>query len=301
MLQARRVSTTGAYSSPWNKWVLWCKQRKVDAISCPVTHVLDYLTRSFCQGLQYRTIGVHRSAISAYHSPVGNIPIGKHQDMCTLMTGVDNLRPPTTKHCTIWEVETVVKCLKEMRDDSNLSNKDLTFKTAMLLALTAMKRASKLHILDVRYMAVGEDRVRFQLAERPKHIRKRRGRPDPIKYLASEKTFCPVTTIKACTASWRENNLESRLFLSFVKPNKAVTTSTITLWLKEVLRTVGVGTTVFTGHSIRSASSSKAFAKGASIQDILKCGNWSRVSTWQYFYHKSISQDVAQVQHSLLV
>lgn len=56
-----------------------------------------------------------------------------------------------------------------------------------------------------------------------------------------------------------------------------------------MLKTAGIDTEVFQAHSKRSASSSKAYVKGASIKEILKMGNWSNVSVWQKFYKKDLS------------
>jgi hypothetical protein len=60
-----------------------------------------------------------------------------------------------------------------------------------------------------------------------------------------------------------------------------------------------VDANVFQPHSKRSASTSKAFAKGVSINDILKMGNWSSKSVWQRFYHKEFS--TAEIYQNLLL
>ena len=261
----------------------------MDPTNSTIKGVLDFLTNLFENGLQYRTIGVYRSAISAYHEVVGGKPIGQHQDICTFMAGVDNLRPPKPKYCTIWEVEQVLTYLKK-QEDSKISDKDLTLKTAMLLALTSVKRASEMHLLNIKFMSLGETKIVFQFGEKPKHFRKKGKRPDPVNFYASGEVLCPVQTLKHYlnrTQTWR-NDDESSLFLSFIKPHKPVTTSTISRWLKSVLENVGVDTSVFKGHSTRAASSSKVFSRGATIEEILKCGNWSRKSTWQTFYQKDI-------------
>ena len=158
------------------------------------------------------------------------------------MSGIDNLRPPTPKYNVIWEVEDVVKCLKNLGKDDQLSNKDLTLKTAMIMALTAIKRCSDLHILDTKFMALGENKIIFKLGEKPKGFRKKGKLPTPVKYLASGTDLCPVATIKHYverTKTWREKNKESRFFLSFIEPHKPVTSSTISRWLKTVLSNVG--------------------------------------------------------------
>ena len=112
----------------------------------------------------------------------------------------------------------------------------------MLSALTAIKRCSELHILDTKYMAIGTDKIIFQLAIRPKNFKGKGKKPDPIVFKASGGALCPVESIKAYierTKPWRSEQ-NSRLFISYVKPHKGVTPSTIGRWLKTVLANVGV-------------------------------------------------------------
>ena len=45
---------------------------------------------------------------------------------------------------------------------------------------------------------------------------------------------------------------------------------------------------MFTSHSVRAASTSKAKTLGISLSQILKKGQWSKESTWQKFYNKEI-------------
>ena len=47
---------------------------------------------------------------------------------------------------------------------ADLSFKELTLKTAMLMALANADRASDLHILDIRYMQSQSDKVQFTVA-----------------------------------------------------------------------------------------------------------------------------------------
>ena len=94
--------------------------------------------------LQYRTINVYRSAISAYHKQIDNKPVPRtpnteHPDVCALLAGINNIRPSIPRYSVIWEIEPVIKFLRDMGNDEALSDKDITLKTAMLLALTAIK------------------------------------------------------------------------------------------------------------------------------------------------------------------
>ena len=116
IFNARREGTTKNYESSWNKWVLWCRGRGVDPLTCPVTDVTDYLASLYDEGFEYRTIGVQRSAISAYHEPIVHegamTTVGKHPYISQVMSGIHNLRPPRPKHSFTWDVEKVLSMFK---------------------------------------------------------------------------------------------------------------------------------------------------------------------------------------------
>ena len=67
--------------------------------------------------------------------------------------------------------------------------------------------------------------------------------------------------------------------------------STISGWLKNVQKKAGIFISTSKAHSTRSASTSKADLSGAPIEETLKRGCWSKKSTWQKFYNKSIIQE----------
>ena len=64
--------------------------------------------------------------------------------------------------------------------------------------------------------------------------------------------------------------------------------STVSRWIKEILKETRVDVDVFKGHSTRSASTSKACLSGISVDDILSRRSWSNEFTWQKFYHKQV-------------
>ena len=66
---------------------------------------------------------------------------------------------------------------------------------------------------------------------------------------------------------------ESQLFLSYQEPHGSVSSDTIARWIKCILKGAGINTSLFTAHSIRSASSSKAFDQGANLEDKSLTGN----------------------------
>ena len=58
--------------------------------------------------------------------------------------------------------------------------------------------------------------------------------------------------------------------MSFKLPHKAVTSTTITIWVANVLKEAGVNVSGFSACSMRSAASSKASDKGLNLLGISK-------------------------------
>ena len=48
-------------------------------------------------------------------------------------------------------------------------------------------------------------------------------------------------------------------------------------------------TSIYNGHSTRSALSSKAASSGVTVSDILQAADWSSEETFQRFYHRQLS------------
>ena len=94
-------------------------------------------------------------------------------------------------------------------------------------------------------------------------------------------------------------NLDTK-FLSFIKPQKPISSATRARWIKEMLKCSEINTDIFKGHSVRSASASKAKSLGFTTNDILRKSNWSGESTWQRFHNKEIWSKGQIFQESVL-
>ena len=163
IVNSRRGGTTQTYESAWKKWGMWCRGRGLDPFTCPINHILDFLSGLFSSGTPYRTIGGHRSAISAYHTPfvidAAVVPAGRHPLVSALMSGVHNLRPPQAKYSFTWDIEVVLCLFKSWPLD--LTPKQLTQKVTTLLALIGVPRGAELHLFDLNYMADYGDKTDF--------------------------------------------------------------------------------------------------------------------------------------------
>ena len=102
--------------------------------------------------------------------------------------------------------------------------------------------------------------------------------------------LCPVILLNKYI-SYRESlslGDTDELIITFGKPYHPASKDTIARWIKDLVRISGADTDIFKPHRCRSASNSKAHITGVSIDNILKCGQWSSDSTFYKFYYRNI-------------
>ena len=252
--KSRRQSALGNYESTWKKWSGWCDSWKTDPFRCPVNYVLEHLSSLFYhEKLLYRTIGLHRSVIPAYHVHVDDKPIGQLPLVCSYLSGIFNSRPPQPKHLFVWDVQEVLNFIKSTWGETDiLGEKKLSLKLRMLLALTRSSRASGIHHLNIRFMLNTGDKVTFH--SHKLHESWRKGKPPPcltVYVYSLDKQLCVVQTLNRYLEMTKDRKDPSRtqLFLSYRKPYKEIASSTVSGWIKKVLQLANVDTNVFKGHS----------------------------------------------------
>ena len=145
---------------------------------------------------------------------------------------------------------------------ADLSPKQLTMKVTTLLALIGVPRGAELHMLNLNYLSKFEDRYVFGLAGNIKNGKEGKV-PDPVIFHRHplEEKLCPISCIDkylSLTDKWRPEGMPADFFLSY-RTHKPVCKSTIARWVKEVLHMAEVDTDLFQAHSLRGASTSKAF------------------------------------------
>lgn len=72
------------------------------------------------------------------------------------------------------------------------------------------------------------------------------------------KDLCAYETLDYYITTTEKLRNSTKLLVSFIKPQRAVTSSSIGRWIKIVLGQAGIGTERFSGHSTRCALTSKA-------------------------------------------
>ena len=162
LLKSRRVKTNKSYDSLFSKWYSWCDRRGSDPFSGPVSEVVNFLANLYSEGYKYNSLNSYRSAISSVHERVEGYNVGQHPLVTRLLKGVFNERPPLPKYSSTWDVQVVLNYLKALGCNSDLSQKLLTWKAAMLLALTRPSRSADLSMLDLKTRSFKAEGVELQ-------------------------------------------------------------------------------------------------------------------------------------------
>ena len=145
------------------------------------------------------------------HNNIEGRPVGKHLEVSSLITGVFSDRPPHPKYNFIWDIQSALDYRKkELPKNSSLSDKLMTFKVAMLLALMSSSRVRNIRILDTRFMV--KDLQKYVFKFHKLHISWRQGqKPTSLEFAAfsQNKDLCAVSALDEYlnrTEEWRRVN-----------------------------------------------------------------------------------------------
>ncbi|XP_065180118.1 uncharacterized protein LOC135810554 [Sycon ciliatum] len=286
-----RTNTSRHYDSAWALWSRWCAQRSIDPLRPALTRVLEFLSDQFQDGRAFRTISGYRSALSTMLPPVDGTSVGSHPTVVRLLRGAYNLRPPAPRYTFTWDVQLVLDFLRSWPDVSVLSDKQLTLRLAMLLALSGAYRCGELCLLSSVFSQLSDGSVRLPLLG----TRKTQRVGEPLQTVQvcpfSVAALCPVQHLLEYgrrSAVWRLDG-SGPLLLSFRKPHKPVSSPTVARWLKEVLGLAGIDTAQFSAHSSRGAATSAAARAGVSTAVILAAADWKRATTFRRFYCRDVT------------
>jgi len=276
------------YESSLKKWGKFCVKNQWNVYESNLSHYLSFLASLFEAGLSYNSINTARSALSSVFPPIDHVKIGEHRLVAQFMRGIARLRPIQSKYSVTWDPSLVLNLL-ESWDNSRISLKQLTLKLASLLALITSQRVQTLAEIRISNIVHGNPiQIRICTVLKTTGVKN----PNPILIVPPYhvKNLCPVSTLR-CYLD-RTNVVRGdtdSLFISFVSPYKKVSAQTLSRWLCTTLELAHVDTSVFTGHSFRHSSISKAASRGISTDSIFKRVGWSNgSSTFAKFYNKPI-------------
>ena len=197
--------------------------------------------------------------------------------------------------------------MKSLGENQALSDKNITLKLSLLLAITSAHRGAELKQLKVSLMNLHEEFVDFSFNVKLKTSKQgKKDSSSKFHQFNDDQRVCPLACLRAYldrSREWRyegDSLIQEQLLLSYIKPHKVVSKPSIARWIKEFLGMSGINIEVYKAHSTRAAATSKADSLGLRIEDIVVQGNWTNRTTFERFYRRPIDPRGKAFQHSIL-
>jgi len=191
-------------------------------------------------------------------------------------------------------VNILLKYLKALGSKEKITFKQLTLKTASLLAILAGRRLHTLHMLDTRTLDIvpGEGKIICHIAG----LTKCRTPKSPNKEIVfrenADPELCPVNCIKQYLG--RRNTLINEqagpLFITYGRPHHFASKDSLARWVKEAMKMAGIDVDTFKPHNTRSASNTNALNSGILLKEVLKRGQWRNASTFFLYYYREVEE-----------
>ena len=251
----------------------------------------------FSAGMSCSAICTARSALSGVLEIKGCASFGHNELVKRFIKGVYELRPSFPKYSATWDVDIVLAYLENMTPVEKLTDKELSHKLAMLIALLSGQRCQTIHCLDTEFMTITENKCVFRINSKIKQSKKGKHiKPIELIGFRENPNLCVVKTVNEYIKRTKTKRTDTKqLFISYQKPYKPISKDTLARWLRDVLNRAGIDTEIFGAHSTRAASTSAAVARGTPIDEVLKAAGWASESTFTKFYKKVPTTNMGQV------
>ncbi|KAL0199807.1 hypothetical protein M9458_002994, partial [Cirrhinus mrigala] len=307
LLQARAPSTRRLYDLKWRIFVNWCSSHGKDPRNCGIKSVLSFLQEGLDRHLSASTLKVHVAAISANHDLVGGRSVGKHHLIIRFLRGARRLNPPRSHLIPSWDLAVVLQGLQQdpFEPLQSVELDALSFKTALLTALTSIKRVGDLQALSVNSSCLefGPADSHVVLRPRPGYVPKVpttpfRDQVVTLQALSSQEDdpnltlLCPVRALRIYMERTQPFRRSEQLFVCYggQQKGKAVSKQRISHWLVNAIRMAYLARGLpcpleVRAHSTRGIAASAALANGASLTDVCRAAGWATPNTFARFYN----------------
>lgn len=289
-----RKGTKSSYSKYLKLWANFCSKLHIDPCKPAVSNALTFLQRLQSQGYKYGQINTACSALSAVICPNNNVSFGKLLIVKRFMKGVFQLKPVFPKYTMVWDVNKVFNLFRTFSAPEELSLKILTLKLCMLIMLiSGGQRSQTLHSIEKENIKfISDDLVYIPIMNVLKQTTVN-NHTKPLKLISyTDKKLCVVSHLRIYLDKMKViAPNEKQLFVSFIKPHKAVSKDTIARWCKETLKMSDIDVSKYSTHSSRAAATSKAKEKGVPLKTIIDSAGWKNETMFAKIYDRRIESD----------
>lgn len=294
-----RESTLATYRAPIKRWTSWCTTNKIDSKAPCGNDVARFLAKLYLEEkLAYRTILLHKSAISTYCATAGE-EISKNFFVQQILKAISLIKPQEIKG-PIWDTKLLFDWLINTPDPGTLF--ETSRRTALILLLASGRRIHDLTLLQVPDDDKSSDND--QLCLWPRFGSK----TDNLNFRQSgwllkshpNQSLCPVRYVRQLvqmTEGRRSDQNQTGLFVSITGICKPATRTMLAGWIKSIFKEAGIDAPP---GSVRSAVASRSWMEKRPIEEIMKRANWKNAQTFYKFYCKEVEKETITSNQDLL-
>ena len=217
------LATLKSYDCAWRKLEHWCSQNDTNYLQPSLNDLLSFLVESFESKNSTSWTATFRSAISTILEVTQGSLIGKNALVSRLLKGMTNIEPKKPRYTNTLDVNALLTHLGLMQDTSL---KDISHKTAMLLALTTASRCSELVLLNKSQMEIFPNKVTCHISG-SKTWNKKIVKPLHIHRFPNNSSIFPLTSLERYISATETLRNNTTLFITLVKPHNSVSVSTV--------------------------------------------------------------------------
>ena len=160
------------------------------------------------------------------------------------------LGQPLPRYVTTWDVTKVFTFIKSKPALTNCDLKTPPHILVILLCLTTGQRDQTIKCLNLDYIKISGDKVVLFVPETLKTTRPGHHLPPIELNTFKDSELCVVAHLKPhikMTAPFRITGI-NQLLLSFVRPHKPISTTTLSRWCVTVIKEPGINVNIFGPH-----------------------------------------------------
>lgn len=285
-----RPSTWKTYKAPWNRWVSWAKQHKINPVQPQGSELAQFLADLYLKfKFSYNTILLHKSVISTLCNAELSGKLSEDVLVRHILKSI-SLKKPKVSKPPIWDINILTNFMGNYYVDCTNIFQTVRH-TAALLSLCSGRRIHDLTLLSVdsEHCTIKDDFIVLwpQFGSKT-DCRDYRQSGWKLLVNTQNQNLDPVFWINktiSVLSERRSNSESSNLFISLRGAPSPASRTTIAGWFKSLMKLAGI---IATPGSIRSAVASRNWIDNFPLDDILARGNWKTVKTFQKFYCREV-------------
>jgi len=276
----------------------------VDPTTCNLNSICEFFADKLNEGKAANTIAGYRTAISEVHEMIDGQTVGSHPVISRAILAVKKENPPPGRTDDIIDISSSLTHIINLGDNETMSLRDLSMKTAFLIALVTASRPSDIFRMDLSTAVLSESSLSIDCVA-PKEYNialahstatsKKRVKKVFIGSYSENPLLCPFSALQSLlsrTSHFRtSSNRKKSIFLISRQPYTPATIDTIANWIKTIVQ---ISSSNSSARDVRATSASLVQNAGADLSIVLALGNWTSNSTYQKFYQRGVSLMLAK-------